>query len=272
MSDTPFIKFFPGDFLGGVGGLSPAERGVYITLLCLIWDGDGPISMDEARLARRCGMPKAAFQKALSCLIDEGKIIRTPQGLTNDRAEKTLVDRQNRVQNAINAVNSRWSAQVQKIEENQCEIDTAELPRQYADDTKPEARSQSNGGGGSACAREADFTDREMILEAMGVDPSGIVGPGKFTGTQADVAELRRWQALPGLTMPVIAEEIRRIVAAKPDGPPTAWKYFNPAMARLSAALTAPPLQPDARASPRPSSQPDLAAAFARIAARSNPQ
>lgn len=56
MSDTPFIKFFPGDFLDGTSGLTPADRRVYITLLCLMWEGEGPITMDEGRLARRLGL------------------------------------------------------------------------------------------------------------------------------------------------------------------------------------------------------------------------
>jgi uncharacterized protein YdaU (DUF1376 family) len=33
MGESPFIKFYPSDFLAGTSGLSPAERGVYITLL-----------------------------------------------------------------------------------------------------------------------------------------------------------------------------------------------------------------------------------------------
>ena len=74
MGEKPFIKFYPSDFLGGTSGLSPAERGVYMTLLCLIYEADGPIPRDDARLARRCGSPKAAFIRAIDCLIDQGKI------------------------------------------------------------------------------------------------------------------------------------------------------------------------------------------------------
>lgn len=143
MSDTPFIKFFPGDFLGGVGGLSPSERGVYITILCLIWENDGPVSLDEGRLARRCGMPKAAFLRVLKSLMDEGKVFRSPTGITNGRAEKTLVDRRNRIQNATHAANSKWNASKEKIKENQSEVDATAMQRQCVADAKPESRSQS---------------------------------------------------------------------------------------------------------------------------------
>lgn len=143
MSETPFIKFFPSDFLGGTGGLSPAERGVYITILCLIWENDGPINLDDTRLARRCGMPKAAFTKALASLFDEGKLYRGETGITNKRAEKTLMDRQNRTQNASIAANSRWTAQREKAQENQHSPDAPAMPGQCVADAKPEARSQS---------------------------------------------------------------------------------------------------------------------------------
>ncbi len=142
MSETPFIKFFPSDFLGGTSGLTPAERGVYITILCLIWDGDGPVAMDDARLARRCGMPKAPFNRILSALIDDGKIIRTDRGLTNKRAEKALVDRHIRRKNATHAARKKWGVHDEKNEQNQCKNDAGAMREQCESNAKPEARSQ----------------------------------------------------------------------------------------------------------------------------------
>lgn len=135
MSDQPFIKFYPSDFLGGTSGLSPAERGVYITLLCLIYEMDGAIERDDGRLSRRCGMPKASFTRILSALIDEGKITESGGKLSNNRAEKAIVDRQIRSQNATHAVNSRWAAQKKKTEQKQEPDDTHEIPAQYVSDT-----------------------------------------------------------------------------------------------------------------------------------------
>lgn len=131
-----------------------------------------------------------------------------------------------------------------------------------------ETKRPSIGGGGSACVREADQdrqepppadndqTPRERVLEAMGLGPDGVAGPSRFLGGQGDVAELGRWLELPGLTLEVVCEEVRRVAAAKADGPPSSFRYFTPAMQRLSAALSAPKLQPadaptgQARASP----------------------
>lgn len=142
MTDTPFIKFYPSDFLGGTSGLSPAERGVYITLLCLMYESDGPIARDDARLARRCGAPKAAFIRILDALIDVGKVTQDGDMLSNRRAEKALMDRTNRTQNAAHAAKERWSAPAKKNEQNQGQEDAGAMPEQCVADAKPEARSQ----------------------------------------------------------------------------------------------------------------------------------
>lgn len=105
------------------------------------------------------------------------------------------------------------------------------------------------GGGGGARARahahEAGLTFRERILGAMGLAADGIIGPSSFVGGQGDMAEAARWLALPGLTEQVVIDEISRLVAAKRDGPPRSFRYFTPAMTRLSGQITAPPLTPD---------------------------
>jgi uncharacterized protein YdaU (DUF1376 family) len=140
VSDTPFIKFYPSDFLGGTSGLSPAERGVYITLLCLIFDNDGPVLRDDTRLARRCGAPKATFVRILDALIEAGKVTELDGMLTNGRAQKALMDRANRSQNAGYAAHARWGAQEVKTEEKQGAIDAVAMRAQCVADAsqKPE--------------------------------------------------------------------------------------------------------------------------------------
>ena len=115
---------------------------------------------------------------------------------------------------------------------------------------------EEDGGGGSACGISENLqgqTDRDRILAAIGVGPDGIAGPSKFIGGQVDMAEADRWLGLPGVTLDAACAEIARIMAAKPGGPPSSFKYFTPAMQRLSAALSAPPIEAgpaQARASP----------------------
>lgn len=140
MGESPFIKFYPSDFLAGTSGLSPAERGVYITLLCLIYEADGPIERHDARLSRRCGSPKSAFQRTLEALIDEGKIVDADGMLSNKRAEKAIVDRQNRSQTATHAAKQRWTAQGEKTQQNQMPKDAGAVQEQCSSDAsqKPE--------------------------------------------------------------------------------------------------------------------------------------
>jgi uncharacterized protein YdaU (DUF1376 family) len=161
MSDKPFIKFYPSDFLGGTSGLSPAERGVYITLLCLIYEADGPIARDDARLSRRCGAPKATFIRILDALIDDGKITEEGGMLSNRRAEKALVDRQNRSQSAGVAAKARWDAQGEKSEQKQEAEGAPAMPPQCVSDAsqKPELEEDT----------EANASDAKSVLWTRGV-------------------------------------------------------------------------------------------------------
>ena len=72
MSD-PWFRFFPSDWIAGVSGLSAAERGVYVTLLAIIYDHGSSIIRDDARLARMCGLPTWPFTRALDALIKAEK-------------------------------------------------------------------------------------------------------------------------------------------------------------------------------------------------------
>ena len=138
MGEKPFIKFYPSDFLGGTSGLSPAERGCYITLLCLMYEADGPIERHDARLSRRCGAPKAAFIRILDALIDEGKIVQSDGMLFNKRAEKAIVDRTNRSQSGTYAAQLRWTAQEEKSKENQRPVNAGAMRAQCAEVCQPE--------------------------------------------------------------------------------------------------------------------------------------
>jgi len=109
---------------------------------------------------------------------------------------------------------------------------------------EPEPEPEQYGGGGGVRGRET--TDREAILEAIGVDPvSGITGPSaRMLGTQADMAEFARWMELPGITASVAIEEVRRVMANKRDGPPSSFRFFTKAIQRLSGELSRPALDP----------------------------
>lgn len=122
--------------------------------------------------------------------------------------------------------------------------DTVSIPYRYTE-TETERETETKGGGGSACARDPDPTWREQMLEAMGVDPSGLTGPsGKVIGQRADLDLADRWEAELGLSREAILIVIRETMQAKRDGPPSTFRYFTKAMEREAARLAEPPLKP----------------------------
>jgi uncharacterized protein YdaU (DUF1376 family) len=137
MSD-PWFRFFPSDWMAGVSGLSAGERGVYISLIALMYDQNGPVPRDDARLARQCGLPKVGFIRAVAALIAVGKLIEKDGLLFNERAKNELSERENRKLTASRAINSRW----QKHEQNQQSSDTGVLPENYAGNTMRARASQ----------------------------------------------------------------------------------------------------------------------------------
>lgn len=150
--------------------------------------------------------------------------------------------------------------------QSQASDDDADAPASSTQQRRNTDANENKGeirilGGRDAHAREADPipqelpTFRERILDAMGVDRSGMTGRGGTRiGTAADMEEVRRWIALG-----VSAEEILTLVAetasGKRDGPPKTFSYFTPAMTRFAAVKAAPPLSPDDITNPQRGSQ-----------------
>lgn len=88
MSESPYIPFYPSDWLAGTRGLTAAETGVYITLISLMYEREQPIDMPPFRLARLCGCTIPSLSKALATLIEEGKVIETDHGLWSPCIDK----------------------------------------------------------------------------------------------------------------------------------------------------------------------------------------
>jgi len=89
---APAFQFYPKDFLtdGHVAGMTLAERGAYITLLCLCWR-EGSLPFDMARLARMVDEPLPAFRRLWPtlepCFRKENARLVHP-GLDQERAKQ----------------------------------------------------------------------------------------------------------------------------------------------------------------------------------------
>lgn len=110
----PWFPMYSSDWLAGTSGLTAAEKGVYITLICLMYEAEAPIPRDEGRLARRCGAPVGRFRQALSALIDEGKIVEKDGGLWNLKVQQVVDARIEKRNKARASADSRWSKKPKK--------------------------------------------------------------------------------------------------------------------------------------------------------------
>lgn len=126
MSSAPWFRFFPTDWISGVAQLSAAERGVYVTLIAMIYDAEGPVPLDESRLARACGIPVHGFRRALDALVDLDKLQIEDGKITNKRAKTELTERASRVDRARDAASSSWD----KRKKNQHSKNGSALPEQ----------------------------------------------------------------------------------------------------------------------------------------------
>lgn len=250
----PWFKFYPTDWRAdpALKMCSLAARGLWIEMLGFMHDAAqyGHLLVanrppTDAQLAVLIGSTPAQISELLGELEAAAVFSRTRKGVIYSRkmvrdAKKAETARKNGKKGGNPSLSNK---RINPSSDNQ--PDKGEDKPQ-----KPEARSQiedDGGGCGSARATEADpdgSTLRERVLSAMGVGPDGVIGPSKFIGSPADMAETKRWLAMPGITIDAIEAEISGVMRGKRDGPPARFSYFTPAMQRLSAALTAPPLAP----------------------------
>lgn len=92
----PWVKWSPVDFLNGVVGLDPNSIAAYAVIINLIYDNGGPIRSDPSmmkKIARRIGMRFDNFQKAISVLSTEGKLVIVDGVMSNARCEVELGSR-----------------------------------------------------------------------------------------------------------------------------------------------------------------------------------
>lgn len=89
MSGLPWYKCYPGRFNDGMFGLSPAERGAYVTVLNCIYIEGGPVKDDDGYWSHVLGIPKAGWLKLRGSLLAKGKLFQT----ANDDGILALMNR-----------------------------------------------------------------------------------------------------------------------------------------------------------------------------------
>lgn len=249
------MKFYTSDWRSdpALRMCSMAARGLWIEMICLMHEANpyGHLlvkgqSLTDAQLAALVGTPPDQITALLGELGAAGVFSKTRAGVIYSRR---LTRMAKKAATARNNGRKGGNPSLRNKEGNKPWDNPPDKPEDMPQ--KLEAIYQINdGGGGKASAREdtrsRNQSDRERILAAMGVGPDGIAGPSKFLGSPADMAEAKRWLEMPSMTLDAVCSEVARITTNMPDGPPSSFKYFTSAMQRLSGALSAPPIQPNA--------------------------
>jgi uncharacterized protein YdaU (DUF1376 family) len=91
----PWYRCDPRAFNDGMIGLTPAERGVYVTVLNCIYIEGGPVRDDALYWTHALGIQPAIWAKLRAGLLAKGKLFQAPMetgeiGLMNRRAEEEL--------------------------------------------------------------------------------------------------------------------------------------------------------------------------------------
>lgn len=94
MPNELFFAFYPSRFMAGIRGLSANEVKVYISLICRIYEHNGPIPWKPEILATYCEMRQASFDKALDRLLRLEKLYVTSDGrLANATCDEEIAQR-----------------------------------------------------------------------------------------------------------------------------------------------------------------------------------
>ena len=126
-----YIPFYPSDWLKGVADMTPAEAGVYINILAMIYDEGEPIKADFARLSRRMNATKGTITATVIGLCAAKKLIMRDGFITSERAEKELEKRCKKTESAKASINSRWAKNETKTKDDSYERNTDVIRTEY---------------------------------------------------------------------------------------------------------------------------------------------
>lgn len=245
----PWFKFYPTDWRAdpALRMCSLAARGLWIEMLGLMHDAAqyGHLLVankppTDAQLAVLIGAPPEQISELVGELEAAAVFSRTRKGVIFSRK---MVRDQKKAEQARKNGKKGGNPSLRK--------DTDNLPpdnqkvKGHDRPQKPEARSQTYGGGDDARASNGNQTLLERVCIAAGRPIGSITPSGKtFLPGEADGDTVRRWVTDLGLSEDQIVAEVERQTRGKRDGPPNSLTYFTQGLQRLAGGLKAPPLTP----------------------------
>ncbi len=108
MGTLKWYKRDPNAALTGMMELTPTERGLYNTILDLIYTHDGEMIDDETKILPWMNCRARVWRKVRARLLSLGKLYVRDGCLRNERADAEVLQSKNRYLNAIRMNNKKW--------------------------------------------------------------------------------------------------------------------------------------------------------------------
>ena len=109
MGTLKWYKRDPNAALNGMMELTPAERGLYNTILDLIYAHDGEMIDDESKILPWMNCDVRIWRRVRARLLSLGKLYVRDGCLRNERADNEVRDAKSRYLKSVTANNKRWA-------------------------------------------------------------------------------------------------------------------------------------------------------------------
>ena len=86
----PIMPFYVEDYRNGVADLSAEQRGVYVSLLAIMWDSRAPLIDDTSAIARRISLNTRLVARVIGELVAIGKLVRCDGLIFNRRVMREV--------------------------------------------------------------------------------------------------------------------------------------------------------------------------------------
>lgn len=258
----PSIQFYPGDWLRDTAlrSVSPAARGVWMDLMCLMHDGDpyGHLAVNgrplpEDRMAGMVGLTPEAFRPLLGELLDAGIPGRSPDGVLYSR--RMVKDHQIR---AVRSAAGKVGAAVLHGRQEVTPFVMADRQQMVASADANAIAVAREGGVGETAVPTADYLTACCVAlnESLAVrtDLGGAFAlVAAVTQYSPDGRPVVSWEAdgIPLATaVGVIRDRTARYRVTPRSRQPHSLRYFDNAVREAHERATQPAAVPTAGARP----------------------
>ena len=235
MAFNSSMPMFWGDYLRDTGHLSAAEHGAYLMLIAHQWNTSRPIPDDDAQLAKIARMTAREWRAARRVLegfftVLGGYWSQKRVAIELERAAELYRQRQKggvasgEKRRSIKQSTEQSSSSPPKSVQRQ-----HTTVRQVPEPEPPPKPQEEIGGDGSAGANVRRETDLGHVVGDTVLEIMGVKGDARWLGNYSMV---RAWLTSGFYPELDIYPTVRRLMAAKMDGPPKSLKYFTDAIAR----------------------------------------